>query len=214
MRLAILLLFLTAAVLTVAPSAADAKKDAKASYFRSVEVRRNNFKLFTKWTGMLERYEEEKVIVRNCKPTGGIPCTYDNWDTMLEKLQGKDRMTQIDTINRYMNQSRYIIDPINWGVPDYWETPGQFFIREGDCEDYAITKYMSLKRLGLDPKKMRIVVLQDLNLNIAHAVLIIQINGKNLVLDNQIENVVEAKTIRHYKPFYSINEEAWWLHRT
>ncbi len=214
MRLAILLLFLTAATLTVAPSAADAKKNAKASYFRSVEVRRSNFKLFTKWTGMLERYEEEKVIVRNCKPAGGIPCTYDNWDTMLEKLQGKDRMTQIDTINRYMNQSRYIIDPVNWGVPDYWETPGQFFIREGDCEDYAITKYMSLKRLGLDPKKMRIVVLQDLNLNIAHAVLIIQINGKNLVLDNQIEKVVEAKTIRHYKPFYSINEEAWWLHRT
>jgi hypothetical protein len=33
------------------------------------------------------------------------------------------------------------------------------------------------------------------------------------VLDNQISRVVPAEIINHYKPIYSINEQAWWLHR-
>ena len=112
-----------------------------------------------------------------------------------------------------MNRSPYIIDPINYGVPDYWATPVQFFVKDGDCEDYAITKYLSLRSLGWPAEKMRIVVLQDMNLNIAHAVLVVQLNGKGYVLDNQISQLVTDDQILHYRPIYSINENAWWLHR-
>ena len=57
------------------------------------------------------------------------------------------------------------------------------------------------------------VVLQDLNLRIPHAILIVNVDGRQLVLDNQIPQVVEAATIRHYRPIYSVNETSWWLHR-
>jgi predicted transglutaminase-like cysteine proteinase len=60
---------------------------------------------------------------------------------------------------------------------------------------------------------MRIVVLQDMNLNIAHAVLVVELNGKSYVLDNQISQLVTDDQISHYRPIYSINENAWWLHR-
>jgi predicted transglutaminase-like cysteine proteinase len=187
---------------------------SKPSYFASTEVRRDNIRLFTKWTGMLKRFDEEKIIVRNCKPKTGVECPYDTWDVFIDKLGKQSVRKQIEVVNRHMNEARYIIDPINWGVEDYWATPGQFFFKEGDCEDYAIVKYMTLRRLGFDKDKMRIVVLQDLNLAIAHAVLVVQYKGQNLVLDNQISGVVKASSIHHYKPFYSINETAWWLHRT
>jgi predicted transglutaminase-like cysteine proteinase len=66
---------------------------------------------------------------------------------------------------------------------------------------------LSLRALGFPPSQLRVVVLQDLNLKIAHAILVVY-------LDNQIRGVVNARTIHHYKAIYSINEKYWWLHRS
>jgi predicted transglutaminase-like cysteine proteinase len=56
-------------------------------------------------------------------------------------------------------------------------------------------------------------VLRDLNLKLAHAVLVVELNGRKYVLDNQIAATVPAEMIRHYQPIYSVNETHWWLHR-
>ncbi len=114
-----------------------------------------------------------------------------------------------------MNEAPYITDIRNYGVDDYWATPKQFLDRDrdGDCEDYAIAKYMSLRSLGYTPADIRLVVLQDNNLRIAHAVLVAYVDGTAFVLDNQIKQVVEHSRIRHYSPYYSINESGWWLHK-
>jgi predicted transglutaminase-like cysteine proteinase len=112
-----------------------------------------------------------------------------------------------------MNRQRYLTDPRNYGVKDYWATPIQFLKRDGDCEDYAIAKFISLRALGFTNDMLRIVVLQDLNLRIGHAILVVYLDGRALVLDNQVRRVVPAETIRHYQPIYSINEQHWWLHR-
>ncbi len=73
---------------------------------------------------------------------------------------------------------------------------------------------MSLKSLGFTNREMRVVILQDLNLGIAHAILVVYLEGKALVLDNQIGDVVAADAVHHYRPIYSINEHHWWLHRS
>ena len=187
---------------------------SSSGVFNTHEIRRTNLKPFTKWRDALKRFERESAKAPGrCGDLTQNKCRFREWAALIEKLRGLSPAEQMRRVNRFMNRSRYIIDPINWGVKDYWESPGQFFTREGDCEDYAITKYMTLKRLGFDPRKMRIVVLRDLNLKIAHAVLAVEMNGKRWILDNQIEQVVEDTTIRHYLPLYSINEYAWWLHR-
>ena len=98
--------------------------------------------------------------------------------------------------------------------PIYWASPGEFFRRHGDCEDYAIAKFLSLRALGFDDAAMRIVVLQDLNLGIAHAVLAVELGGETLILDNQVADVVPARAIRHYRPIYAVNETHWWLYRS
>ena len=113
-----------------------------------------------------------------------------------------------------MNRWAYQVDPAIWNKKDYWATPNQFMYRTGDCEDYAISKYISLLHLGFTPAEMRIVVLQDLNLKILHAILVVYLDGQPLVLDNQIKQVVHASRIRHYKPIYSINQSNWRLHRS
>ncbi len=188
---------------------------ARNGLFGTTEIRKSNVRVFYKWTGMIDRFRRELARGEDgCSPGLFTRCPLKEWIKFVDSLRGKDRMTQIKAIHRQMNRKRYIIDPKNWGVKDYWATPVQFNRKNGDCEDYAISKFMALRRLGFPNDKMRIVVLQDLNLNIAHAVLVVYIDGQRLVLDNQLRRVVPASRIRHYKPYYSLNETTWWLHRS
>lgn len=173
-----------------------------------------NIAMFPKWNGALSRYfDEQRLAAAPCTSSLFNACHLKDWKAFLRSIKAKDRISQVRAVNSYMNRQRYLTDPRNYGVKDYWATPGQFFKRNGDCEDYAIAKFMSLRALGFDNKDMRIVVLQDLNLRIGHAILVVHLNGQALVLDNQVRSVVRAETIRHYRPIYSINERSWWLHR-
>lgn len=182
--------------------------------FGTGEIRSSNIALFPKWKGALARYfDERKLAKASCRSTRFNRCHLAQWTKFLDGQRNKAPMDQIIAINGYMNQKRYIIDPRNYGVRDYWATPGQFLARNGDCEDYAIAKYMSLRTLGFKGSQLRIVVLKDMNLGLAHAVLVVYHDGKPFVLDNQIKTVVPADKVYHYKPYYSINEKHWWLHR-
>jgi len=111
-----------------------------------------------------------------------------------------------------------VTDSSNWGRKDYWATPGEFLTRFGDCEDYAIVKYLSLRALGIPDKNLRVVAVKDLNLKTGHAVLMVIFKDKKtkknryLVLDNQIKQVVDSRKIRHYQPVFSINRTSWWRH--
>ncbi|HUT47934.1 MAG TPA: transglutaminase-like cysteine peptidase [Alphaproteobacteria bacterium] len=187
---------------------------ANPSLFGWDEKRFDSIKPFTKWRGTLERhFQERKLKLGSCQSTLFNKCHLQDWKKFVGDLRGKQAMAQLDAVNRYMNRAPYITDPVNYGVPDYWATPRQFFVKDGDCEDYAIAKYMSLRSLGWPTEKMRIVVLQDQNLRVAHAVLAVYHKGRIYVLDNQISQVVTHDRIAHYRPIYSINEQSWWLHQ-
>ena len=190
---------------------------ANAGYpalFGSKEVRSKNLKPFPKWTGVVDRYFEELDVPEgSCKKTFFTTYHLEEWEKFLTPLRSKGKKAQLEEVNRFMNRAPYIADPRNYLVPDYWATPRQFMNRNGDCEDYAIAKYMSLRALGWTNENLRILVLQDLNLRVAHAVLIAYSNGKAYLLDNQIEQVVATTSVRHYQPIYSVNEDNWWLHR-
>ncbi len=187
----------------------------RPALFGSQETPSPQISLFPKWKGPLARYFNERHLANKpCEASFFSRCHLQAWTSFLKDISKKSRLEQIHAVNAEMNRTRYILDPRNYGVPDYWATPQQFLRRNGDCEDYAITKYLSLRALGVPPSDMRILVLQDLNLRLAHAILIVYHNGRALILDNQIKNVVDMSVVRHYKPIYSINENYWWLHRS
>lgn len=183
--------------------------------FGTHEVRSANLKPFPKWTGMLERYFDQVELPEgSCSAMTFNKCHLERWQAFLGGLGELTVHQQLEAINGFMNEAPYIADIRNWGVDDYWATPGQFFVRFGDCEDYAISKYMSLRSLGVPVEHMRIAVVQDLNLGVAHAVLVVYVDGEGYVLDNQIEQVIAQSKVHHYRPYYTINENAWWLHKS
>lgn len=218
-------LILAAALLVAVPVQAVA---APVGVFGSNETRHSTIGTFRKWTDMLARKSGNtgSAITKPPAPAGGrlaqsgrcIPnspagCARPTWPKLMESLRGLDRRAQIETVNRELNRIPYVLDKDNWGVSDYWATVDEFLEHDGDCEDYAIAKYMALKAVGVPASDMRIVVLQDLNLGIPHAVLAVQHGGQWLILDNQIKEVMPDKAIVHYRPIYSINEQFWWLHQ-
>jgi predicted transglutaminase-like cysteine proteinase len=182
--------------------------------FGTQELRNGNLKPFTKWTRMLERFSRDEVAESTtCTATATNKCHTQRWQELIDQQKGHGLASKLQAVNSFVNKTPYKVDAINWGVGDYWATPGQFFVKYGDCEDYAVAKYLTLKRLGVDASRMRIVVLQDIKLRVPHAVLAVYTDGDIIILDNQIKRPVWAAEIRHYRPIYSINEDAWWLHR-
>ena len=215
-RAAILACVVTAAAMLSALGGRQAVgKPEHPRIFGSIELRSSKLDKFRKWTGVLARYKSEIGSVRKlCRPSRRGTCAMSRWQAFLARTASLPRREQIENVNAYFNKLNYIVDPVNYGLKDYWATPKQFFDRNGDCEDYAISKYLSLRKLGVAIEDLRIVVLDDLNLKITHAVLVVYFDGEALILDNQISQVINAKRIRHYKPIYSINERNWWLHRS
>jgi predicted transglutaminase-like cysteine proteinase len=187
----------------------------EAELFGAVAVRSlSGLASFPKWTGALERYHKKTdQALTLCKGNVFRRCMTEEWKGFLDEIGREDRATQIRRVNERMNRSRYTVDSANWGQSDYWATPNEFFRMNGDCEDYAIAKYLSLRALGFGDEELRLVVLDDLNLRVAHAILVVTYNGVPYVMDNQIAQVLTASSIRHYRPIFSLNESAWWIYR-
>jgi predicted transglutaminase-like cysteine proteinase len=188
---------------------------ASRSYFNMSATRSENLKPFPKWTGTLKRFDEQqKLDEEKCDTVEFYPCAVKSWKEMIASLEGKNLREQLDVINSWGNEHPYIVDQLNWGMEDFWETPHEFISVNGDCEDYAIAKYYSLKALGISLDKMRIIIVQDFNLGgIIHAILgVYDEKGDMYILDNQIDQVMPAMKIYHYRPIYSVNEDWWWAY--
>lgn len=134
------------------------------------------------------------------------------WGQLRSRTNGKNPLEQLRVVNSFWNTWPYKEDRINWNQADYWAIPAQFLQKSGDCEDYAIVKYFTLKELGFDPKKMRIVVLRDTIRNLAHAVLVVYLDNEAYVLDNLSNVVLSHKRLGNYSPQYSVNEYGRWAH--
>ena len=167
---------------------------------------------FPQWADALERHLLTGLPEGDCESSRLNQCNLHAWRDYVDSLAALPRLEQIAAVNAYANRKAYILDLDNYGIEDYWAIPREFLLNGGDCEDYAITKLLSLRWLGFDPATLRIVVLQDTNLRVPHAVLAVAADDDILVLDNQVRQVVRHRDIVHYAPVYSINEQRWWLH--
>jgi predicted transglutaminase-like cysteine proteinase len=166
---------------------------------------------FPKWTGMLQRYAREQHL--EDAPCAGGRCELQEWKAFVETLRGQDRVRQLQAVNAYANRIPYRSDLDRHGVADHWATPREAFGRSADCEDYAIVKYLSLRKLGWSAAELRVVVLKHEVRNELHAVLVAYVDGTAYVLDNLIPDVREHAAIAYYRPIFSINEAAWHYHR-
>lgn len=173
--------------------------------FGSTEKSSSSLSAFTKWTTMFDRFDA-------ALNTSGGQKEMNSFKTQIEFLRGLPMNKMIAGVNDVVNRIPYVSDAALYGQSDYWATPMEFIKNGGDCEDFAITKYVALRALGVPEERMRILILQDMQKNIPHAVLVVYSDNGAVILDNQIKTVTHVDRISHYKPIFSINRTAWWLH--
>lgn len=178
---------------------------AYPAFLGTSEKRSTNLKAFTKWTDMFKRFD------RQLKKNASAQIVRD-WQENLRDIQGGSLKSMAKRVNDLVNEKRYIVDSKNWGKSDYWATPVEFLQRGGDCEDFAIMKYTALRSMGVPEERMRLAIVQDTKKNIPHAVLVVYTKQGAYILDNQIKKLISAESGSRYRPIYSINRHAWWLH--
>jgi predicted transglutaminase-like cysteine proteinase len=182
--------------------------------FGTVEFRAESLAALPQWQRVLERIEEERPTYRACDdaaddcPSRGVMA----WRALERGQRGAVPHDQLRAVNRFVNNWEYKDDAHNYGRRDYWASPLEFLRRSGDCEDYAITKYVTLRGLGYAPERLRLVVVHDVLRDVAHAVLAVYLDDEVYILDNLTNAVLPQHRVTQYVPYYSTNEEARWAH--
>ncbi|SDQ23820.1 transglutaminase-like cysteine peptidase [Pseudomonas sp. B21-012] len=148
-------------------------------------------------------------------PLGPGQDRIDAWQNLLATQKQGSEAERLKVVNQFFNQQlRYVEDIDLWREVDYWATPVQSLIKgAGDCEDYAIAKYFSLRRLGVPAEKLRITYVKALRQNRAHMVLTYYSSPEAmpLVLDSLIDAIKPASQRPDLLPVYSFNGEGLWL---
>ncbi len=123
-------------------------------------------------------------------------------------------MEKLKLVNRFFNRNRFVSDRRHWGEEDYWATPIEFLSTNGgDCEDFSIAKYFTLRELGVSEDRLRLSYVKALKLNQAHMVVTYfkTANAEPLVLDNLISRIKPASKRKDLLPVYSFNGDGLWL---
>ena len=137
------------------------------------------------------------------------------WDELINSNLGKSESELLQTTNRFFNrQLRFVDDSQNWRQNDYWASPIEALVKgAGDCEDYAIAKYFTLRRLGVPSEKLRITYVKALRYNQAHMVLTYYATPSAipLVLDHLISEIRPASQRKDLLPVYAFDAEGLYL---
>ena len=137
------------------------------------------------------------------------------WEAQIKASSTSSEEDKLIEVNRFFNRQIRFSDDIKiWKQNDYWATPVEMLVKgEGDCEDYSIAKYFTLRRLGIPSEKLRITYVKALNYNQAHMVLTYYASpsAEPLVLDNLINQIKPASQRRDLLPVYAFNAEGLYL---
>jgi predicted transglutaminase-like cysteine proteinase len=181
--------------------------------FNTQEIFHGDTSPFKQWTDMVGRTNAEFSAAPAACNSRRPECEMNAWSQLVAQLSALPLRDKVIRANAVLNSVPYVLATRNWGRPLYWEAPLEFLAYGGQCEDYAIAKYMALRQAGVPADLMRIVVLRAQALGEDHAVLVVNVDGQALLLDNMRSTVVAADSVTNYRPYYSINETGWWQHR-
>ncbi|MBC8208901.1 MAG: transglutaminase-like cysteine peptidase [Desulfobulbaceae bacterium] len=136
------------------------------------------------------------------------------WKTLIQEKKEVPTTEKLISVNRFFNHLLFVSDLKHWGKYDYWATPLETLVSNGgDCEDFAIAKYFTLKSLKVPDEKMRLTYVKSLTLNQAHMVLSYYPtpSADPLVLDNLVKEITPASQRDDLLPVYSFNGTGLWL---
>lgn len=145
-----------------------------------------------------------------------VPLLKD-WLQAVQESRSLGDDAKLKRVNDFVNKNIVFEDDILvWQQSDYWATPLETIGRgRGDCEDFSIIKYISLRLAGIPNTKLRLVYVKA-RLNTptgvrlqAHMVLAYYATptSEPFILDNLESSIQLASKRGDLQPVFSFNSE-------
>jgi predicted transglutaminase-like cysteine proteinase len=163
-----------------------------------------------KWLGVERKLDDERVQLALCDGDRArcmSPAALQ-FLAIVDNARSREGRARLGEINRAINLAiRPMSDMAQYGQIDVWSSPlVSFGSGAGDCEDYAIAKFVALRMAGVSPEDLRIVVLRDTIHGEDHAVAMARLDDHWLTLDNRRMAMVEDADVRNYRPLFVIDD--------
>jgi predicted transglutaminase-like cysteine proteinase len=163
-----------------------------------------------KWLGVQRRLDDEMVQLALCEGDreGCVSPAALQFLAIIDAAKLREGRARLGEINRAINLAiRPVSDLMQYGEVDVWTSPlATLTSGGGDCEDYAIAKFVALQLAGIAPDDLRIVVMHDTIHGEDHAVAAARLDGHWLTLDNRRMAMVEDSDVRNYRPTFVIDQ--------
>ena len=163
-----------------------------------------------KWQAIQSVIATERRAIALCRsmPEACSPAAA-RFSAIVEAARAKTGRSRAGLINRAINLAiRPVRDSAQFGAPDVWQSPLMTFASgAGDCEDYAIAKYVALREAGMNTDDLKLVIVNDARLGEDHAVTAARIEGEWLILDNRKMLLLADSQTPDLKPLIALGEE-------
>jgi predicted transglutaminase-like cysteine proteinase len=163
-----------------------------------------------KWLGVERKLDDERVQLALCDGDRDrcVSPAALRLLAIVDEARAREGRARLGEINRAINLAiRPMSDLAQYGQIDVWSSPlDTFATGAGDCEDYAIAKFVALRLAGVSPDDIRIVVMRDTVHGEDHAVAMARLDDHWLALDNRRMAMVTDADVRNYRPLFVIDD--------
>jgi predicted transglutaminase-like cysteine proteinase len=156
---------------------------------------------------------QEPALLRCMADTTTCSPAATRFVAIVKEARGHKGRVRLNFVNQRVNNAiRYTSDMTQWGTPDEWSAPfaggkGSFETGLGDCEDYAIAKYVALRAAGVSANQLRVLLVRDNIARLDHAVLAANEDGHWFILDNRWTAAVEDNDVRRFTPLFALDDQ-------
>jgi len=164
--------------------------------------------VLTKWSGVEADIRAENKVLARCRQNiEACPAPARDFLAIVDqgrKLTGRAR---IGVINRAINLAiEPMSDMAQWGVPDRWSAPLETLTtHRGDCEDYAIAKYVALMQAGIPATDVKLIIVRNTEADEDHAVVAVYADGGWIMLDNRWLTMIEDNNMPKAVPLFVLD---------
>jgi predicted transglutaminase-like cysteine proteinase len=166
------------------------------------------------WDAALMRVAAERLGPRAVQQLPGLL-------GLLTAGQAQRDGERLEAVNRWFNERiAFVPDTEAWGAEDFWATPLEALAQgRGDCEDYAIAKYVALLAMGVERQRLRLVyvrasVVEREGRVTSQPHMVLAYHGAEmaepLILDNLRREVLPASRRGDLLPVFAFNAEGLW----
>jgi predicted transglutaminase-like cysteine proteinase len=162
-----------------------------------------------KWTRVKAAIDRELDAVAQCRANADCSPVAQRLIGLSAAGAGQVGRAKAGLINRAVDLAiSPASDETRWGVANHWSAPFETLqSSRGDCEDYAILKYLALRAAGLSEADVKIVILKNVFPDEDHAAVAARVDGEWLILDNRTLTLVRDTDLTRAVPRFVLDQQ-------